>query len=337
MKNKLYIAKYVQSFFDDQIINRRNFSINSIRSYRDAVKLFIEFAAKNLGKSPVKLCVVDITESILIDFLKHLEKNRGNSIQTRNHRLIVLKCLFRYISLREPMLLGHCSKIATIPLKRGAELPEIRYLTKDEIQAIIGAVDRSNTLGRRDHMLLLFMYNTGARVTEVTNAKISKLSFHTSYLVELLGKGNKWRTCPIWDDIADMLQEYIKEQFGDVKNNDYLFLNRSGQPISRSGISYIVRKYTIKAAAKMPSLRAKKVTPHTLRHTTAMHLLQSGVEINVIKSWLGHKSITTTNHYVEIDLEMKTQALKKCELEHPPNSIGRWHKKPGLLDWLESL
>ena len=337
MTNKLCIARHIQSFFDDQIINRRNFSINSVRSYRDAVKLFIEFAAKNLGKSPIKLAVVDITEPILIDFLKHLEKDRGNSIQTRNHRLIVIKCLFEYISLREPLLLGHCSKIATIPLKRGAALPEIKYLSKDEIEAIINATDRRTLLGRRDHMLLLFMYNTGARVTEVINAKISKLSLHTSCLVELLGKGNKWRTCPIWGNIANMLQEYIKEQGSDARNNDYLFFNRSGQPISRSGIAYIIRKHAIKAAANMPSLRKRKVTPHTLRHTTAMHLLQSGVEINVIKSWLGHKSIATTNHYIEIDLEMKTQALKKCELEHSPKSIARWHKKPGLLDWLESL
>lgn len=332
-----YATPYIRSFFEDHVICRKNLSPNTIHSYRDAVKLFILFAVKKLRKKPVNLQVTDFTERLIIEFLTDLEKTRRNSIQTRNHRLIALRCLFEYISLQEPLLLHHCSKLVAIPLKRGMVQHEITYLTKDETKALLDAVDRRNISGCRDYTLLRFMYNTGARVQEVADAKISWLSLQSPYKVDILGKGNKWRTCPLWEKTAEILQEYLEKQSKGSLQTEHLFLNRSGKPIGRSGIAYIIRRYAEKAATNMPSLRRIRITPHTIRHTTAMHLLQSGVEVNVIKSWLGHVSIATTNCYVEIDLEMKAQALKKCELNHLPKSLGRWHSKPGILDWLESL
>jgi site-specific recombinase XerD len=312
-------------------------SPNTIRSYRDAMKLFLRFVAGHLGKPATRLVVTDLQEPLVIAFLSDLERTRGNSIQTRNHRLGVLQGLCEYIALRDPTSLDHCHRVVAIPHKRGEALPEVRYLEKEQVAAILGAVDRGTALGRRDHALLLFLYNTGARVQKVADARVSWLHLAAPCKVELLGKGRKWRTCPLWESTAQRLQELLAARPRPAGGEDYLFVNRQDGQLSRSEIADVVERAVARAAKTAPGLQECRVTPHTFRHTTPMHLLQAGVEVNVIRSWLGHVSITTTNRYIEIDLAMKAEALETCKVgpdEQPP---GRWCTDPDILAWLESL
>jgi site-specific recombinase XerD len=310
-------------------------SAATIRSYRDSVKLCIQYATSHLGRSPTDLLVTEVTADLILEFLLHLEKSRGNSIQTRNHRLSVVRTLFDYIALTEPRLIEHCRGITAIPVKKQRDLPEITYLEKSELEAILRVVDRSTPIGRRDHALLVFMYNTGARAQETADACVSWFTFEPPPRVEILGKRRKWRTCPLWDTVAKELQDLIGHPAG--PGDRPVFLNRRGAPLTRFGIWNLVEKYAGKASAVAPSLRKKRITPHVLRHTTAMHLLQSGVEINVIRSWLGHVNLATTHRYVEIDLAMKRKALESCEIMLHTLPSGQWKPAPDILTWLESL
>jgi site-specific recombinase XerD len=332
-----YLAPYVRSFFEDHLTCRRNVSAHTLQSYRDGLKLLLRFAAQHLKRSAAQLRVTDITEAVVIDFLTDLERTRANAIQTRNHRLVSIRNLFEYIATREPQLLDHCHKILTIPRKRGAPLPEIGYLEKEQVTALLGAIAQDSSGGRRDYALLLFMYNTGARVQEVADTRVGWLTLRAPCKVELLGKGRKWRTCPLWESTAQHLCHLLDECGPSLKPDDHLFVNRFGRPLSRSGIADILDRHVRRAASTMPVLRERKVTPHAIRHTTAMHLLQSGVEVNVIRSWLGHVSIATTNRYIEIDLAMKAKALETCQLGQNQPPVASWHSDPDILEWLESL
>ena len=335
MKNSHYLAPYIRSFFEDHLMCRRNLAQNSIWSYRDALKLLLQFVTQRVGKTTSVLEVTDIDEQVVLDFLTYLRKERGNSIQTCNQRLTTLRSLFEYIAMREPLVIEHCKRITAIPLKRGALLPQISYLTKDEVLALIDAVDQNTWEGERDYVLLLYMYNTGSRVQEVVDVRMSWFSLHPPAKVEIVGKGAKSRICPLWNNTAKALDCYLKQRSRLPRQTDHVFVNRSAMPLSRSGIAYIIKTYAQKASHTVMSLRDKHVTPHVLRHTTAMHLLQSGVEMNVIKSWLGHASVATTYRYVEIDLEMKARALQACEIAS--TSRRRRQVTPELLTWLESL
>ena len=337
MSDPAYLAPHVRSFFEDHLRCRRNVSSNTVRSYRDALKLLLQFAAGRAKRAAVNLLVTDITEEVVVAFLTDLEQVRGNSIQTRNHRLVGIRRLFAYIGEREPPLLGHCHKIVTVPTKRGAPVPAIHYLEKDQITALLDAVARGDARGRRDYTLLLFMYNTGARVQEVADTRLSWLTLTPSAKVDLLGKGRKWRTCPLWESTARHVRQLIEERGLKPELDEHLFVNRSGQPLTRSGIAEIIGRHARQAGVTTPGLRGRKVTPHTIRHTTAMHLLQSGVEVNVIRSWLGHVSIATTNRYIEIDLEMKRKALEACEVGRGEPPAAGWRSSPDILTWLESL
>lgn len=337
MTDSGYLAPFIRSFFEDHLVCRRNVSRNTIQSYRDALKLLLAFAAEQRKRPATKLLVSDITEAIVVAFLTHLEKTRTNSIQTRNHRLVTIRRLFDYIAARDPRLLDQCHRIATIPRKRGAVLAEIHYLEKEQLTALLGAVPKDSVQGRRDYTLLLFMYNTGARAHEVADTRVSWLTLAAPFKVELLGKGRKWRTCPLWESTVQHLRQFIDQRKCSAGQDDYLFVNRYGRPLSRSGIADMIQRYTAKAATTLPSLKDYRVTPHTFRHTTAMHLLQSGVEVNVIRSWLGHVSIATTNRYIEIDLSMKAMALAACEVTSPGPGEATGPRGPDILVWLESL
>lgn len=336
MKRDYYISKYVRPFFQNYLVHQRNMSEDSIKSYRDAVKLFLRFTSTKLKKPTVSILVTDLKKTIVIDFLAHLENNRGNKIQTRNQRLSILRTLFTYIALEEPVLNEHCRRVIAIPFKQGATSPEIKYLEKEEIAALFNATDKSTMLGRRDYAILLFMYNTGARVRETVDVRRSQISFNRPYKVEILGKGKKWRTCPLWKDTTKILQKLLAETKMPYEDSQ-IFLNRFGRPFSRFGILKIIAKYKDKASLEVKSLETKNITPHTIRHTTAMHLLQSGVDINVIRSWLGHVDLRTTHCYAEIDLTMKRKALETCEIKSKKSSPARWHNNPEILTWLESL
>jgi site-specific recombinase XerD len=331
------LAPFVRSYFEDHLVCQRNASPHTIQSYRDAVSLFLRFTAAQLKKPATHLLVTDISEEVVANFLADLEQTRANSIQTRNHRLVALRNVFAYIASREVLLLDHCRLLMEFPRKRGAAIPGIRYLEKEQMNAILAAVCRDTAAGRRDYTLLLFMYNTGARVQEVADTRLSWLTLTQPYRVELLGKGRKWRTCPLWESTAQQLQLLIKERHPKSGSDEFLFLNRFGRPFSRSGIANLLERHVAKASVTMPELRKLRITPHTLRHTTAMHLLQSGVEVNVIRSWLGHASTTTTNNYIEIDLTMKRKALENCEVEGSKTTAPIWQSQPDILAWLDSL
>jgi integrase/recombinase XerD len=337
MTGNILLAPFVRSFFEDHLVCRRNVSPNTVKSYRDALKLFLEFATRQRGRSAAHMAVVEVTETMVISFLADLEQTRSNAIKTRNHRLVALRNLLEYIAAREPLLVEHCRRLAAIPSKRGAVLPEIRYLERDEAAALLKAPDQKTAMGRRDGTLLLFMYNTGARVQEVADCRIGWLSLDSPGKVELLGKGHKWRTCPLWASTAQDLRTLITERKRPSAPDDHVFLNRFGQPLSRSGIADIIGRYAERAASGMPSLASRRITPHVLRHTTAMHLLQSGVEVNVIRSWLGHVSIATTSRYIEIDLAMKAKALEACEVPKTRPKAAPWRTDPDIIAWLESL
>jgi site-specific recombinase XerD len=235
-----YLAPFVRSFFEDHLACRLNASRHTIECYRDGLKLLLRFAAERLKKAAVNVLVTDVTESLVLAFLADLEQTRGNSIQTRNHRLVGIRRLFEYVAAREPLFLDHCHRVVAIPKKRGAPLPEIHYLEKDQVAAILDAVSRETALGRRDHALLLFLYNTGARVQEVADTRLSWLALSTPAKVELLGKGRKWRTCPLWESTAQHLRQLVEERGLKPGEDGYLFVNRFGRPFSRSGIADLI-------------------------------------------------------------------------------------------------
>ena len=336
MKSEMHVSKYVRPFFEDYLTCRKNVSNCTVLSYRDAIKLFFEFAANRNRKAPATLLITDIEEPVVIEFLTHLEKKRRNSIRTRNQRLALLRKFFEYISYQEPVWAESCRRVMRIPKKRGIVEPEICYLEKAEIEAVFDTIDTKVAIGRRDYAILLFMYNSGARVQETADLLLSWLSFEKPHRVEIFGKGRKSRTCPLWESTVNVLQSLITERVQPIGEHDHIFLNRMGRPLSRFGIWNIIKKYKLKAALNVPSLKNKKVTPHTIRHTTAMHLLQSGIEINVIRGWLGHAKLETTHRYAEIDLAMKRKALKSCEVKNRCSS-NRWHSDSDIIAWLESL
>jgi site-specific recombinase XerD len=292
------LAPFIRSFFQDHLACQRNVSRNTILSYRDGIKLLLQYLALRVGKTVVDLLVTDVSE---------------------------------------PLVMDHCRLLLAIPRKRGQVRPEIGYLEKHEITAILQAAEAAEHSARRDYALLLFMYNTGARVQEVADAQRSWLSLHMPYKVQLLGKGRKLRTCPLWESTVIQLRQLLEQRGTGLDQDPHLFVNRFGQPLSRSGIADIIHRHMRKAAESVPSLKDRRVTPHTFRHTTAMHLLQSGVEVNVIRSWLGHVSIATTNQYIEIDLVMKAKALQACEISADPATVVSPHVNPDLLAWLTSL
>lgn len=331
------LSKYVRTYFEHHLVCRRNVSSRTVSSYRDAMKLFLRFVAKELKKPLTRIAVVDISQGLVLRFLDHIEKVRGNSIQTRNHRRAFLRGFFEFVSMEEPMLADHCRVINDIPFKRGSVLPEIHYLERDEIHALFDAINMKSPSGRRDHALLLFMYNTGARAQEVADIRVSWLDLGEPARVKIVGKGRKLRICPLWKNTAAALERLLDETYSSQVSDAPVFRNHSGLPLTRFGIAHILAKYHRIASNQAPSLQKKKLTPHTIRHTTAMHLLQSGVEINVIRSWLGHVNLQTTHRYVEIDLTMKRKALESCEFrgKRPPK------RNPfagtDILAWLDSL
>jgi site-specific recombinase XerD len=277
--------------------------------------------------------VADLDRKAVLAFLNGLEKERGNSITTRNHRLAVARSFFRFLSANMPEAVEQCTQILAIPLKRG-DSRSVDYLTVDEVQFLLKQISLCTPNGKRDDALLRLLYNTGARVQEVLDIRIRDLKLSTPAHVLLHGKGKKDRLCPLWSDTVERLQTYIRDRHRGTPDSP-LFANRKGDQLTRSGIRYILSRYVDAAIPQCPNLKRKRVHPHTVRHSTAMHLLQSGVDLNTIRCWLGHANIATTNRYVELDLEMKRRALDT--LEPPPGNAQTGAPGAELLTWLEGL
>jgi site-specific recombinase XerD len=328
------LANFMKRFFGHYLPIQKGLAANTLLAYRDAIKLLLCFAADTLHKSADALNVEEIDEALVLAFLDHLENVRGCTPRTRNARLAAIRVFFGFIAREEPVLLLQCQKIRTIPLKR-SEHKTVEYLEEAEMQALLDAVDVNARTAARDKALLLLLYNTGARVSEVVGIKIKDLRLQGAAYVTLLGKGKKHRSCPLWSETAQAIQAYLKTRPPQGPETEQLFLNANGAPVTRFGIRHILHKYATLARDKCPSMGAKAVNPHTIRHTTAMHLLRAGNDINMVSYWLGHADINTTHVYVEIDMDMKRKMLEKTAAPLVANTLP-W-QRPDILQWLAAL
>ncbi len=328
------LAHTLQTFFTDHLPRLRGMSPHTIHSYRDCFTLLLRFIAAKKKIEVIDLDIKDLSVDCVVAFLQMLEDNRHNSTATRNVRLAAIHIFFRYLAGERTEYLEHCQKILAIPFKRARSRP-VEYLEYDEIQSILASVDRTTIDGERDYALLVTMFNTGARVQEIIDIKISDLQLVKPYYIRLFGKGRKERLCPLWQQTVDLLKQILNKR-GNVLSNEYVFLNHRKQPLTRFGVRYLLAKYCKIAGKNKPTLVRKRLHPHSMRHSTAVHLLKSGVDIVTISHWLGHASINTTNRYASIDLDMKRDAISKIEL--PANkTIASWRSDPSILKWLESL
>lgn len=328
------IAPLLKRFFSHYLPVQKGLSVHTVRAYRDAVKLLLCYVADMLGKSVDKLTIEDINEKIVLGFLDSIEQVHGCTKRTRNARLAAIRILFAFIAREEPVLAVQCQHIRAIPLKR-TEHKTIEYLEEKEMQAVLDAVDINTRTGVRDRALLMLLYNTGARVSEVVTLQLTDLRLDDAAQVKLHGKGNKDRSCPLWPETVAIMETYIKQRVSKEPGTQQVFLNANGGPITRFGIRHVTRKYGVQAQAKRTGLETKPVNPHRIRHTTAMHLLRAGNDINMISYWLGHADLNTTHVYVEIDMETKRKMLDKASAP----TISRkapWHR-PSVLQWLKQL
>ena len=331
---KYPLANFMKRFFAHYLPVQKGLATNTILAYRDTIKLLLCYAADTLNKSADELCVEEIDESLVLAFLDHLEDTRGCSPRTRNVRLAAIRSLFAFIAREEPALLLQCQKIRTIPLKR-TEHKMVEYLEEKEMQALLNTVNINSRTGVRDKALLLLLYNTGARVSEIVELKTGNLRLLGTAQVTFMGKGKKYRSCLLWPETVQALQTYLKLRVSKDPATEQVFLNANGVPVTRFGVRHIVRKYAESAQINCPSLKTKAVNPHTIRHTTAMHLLRAGNDVNMISYWLGHADINTTHIYIEIDMEMKRKMLLKTKA--PLVSKTHPWQKPNVLKWLDSL
>ncbi len=325
-------AKLVEEFFLDRLIGQRNSSPQTVAAYRDCFRLLFEFARDRWKKPTESLTIGDLDAPLVLAFLDHLEKDRNNSIRSRNARLAAVRSFLRFAAWKDPEALAMIQRVLAIPIKR-CEQPLVGFLSREEVQAIINAPDMSTWAGQRDQVLLSMLYNTGARVSETRGIMVADVTLEGSPCVRLHGKGRKDRTVPIWKATAIQIRRWLARI--DSAPGKPLFPAASGGQLSRSAITDRLKRATEVAAGTCVSLAQRRVSPHTFRHTTAMHLLQSGVDITLIAPWLGHESPSTTHIYVEADLKMKEAALK---LVQPPNVKQVRYKPPeGLLRFLQGL
>jgi len=336
MNNNNVIGPWIRRFLLEHLPKDRNLARNTQQSYRDTMRLLLVFITTKLHRKADELVVTDINADLLRAFLWHLEEKRGCSISTRNQRLAAVHALARFIGERSPEHLDWCAQLRAVGFKRSTRAP-VGYLEKYEMDALLAAPDRSTRIGRRDHALLLFLYNSGARANEAAQLDIGDLSLPTgrdSVLpsTRLKGKGGKVRICPLWASTIAELRELIAGR----DENERVFVNRCKEPLTRFGVHDIVTRHALAAATKIPELRKKRIGPHIIRHTTATHLLRAGVDINTIRAWLGHVSLNTTNIYAETDLAMKAKALGMCE-QKQISGRRRWQDNPDLLTFLDRL
>ncbi len=323
-------------FFSNYLPKLRGMRPHTILSYRDSLKLILLFVSEQECVSVSDLAVEDIGVPEVIAFLEYLEKDRSNGVGTRNIRLSAIHSFFRYLAAVHPEHLGQSQRILSIPFKR-ASTTSVEYLEFDEIIALLSSIDRCKPDGRRDYALLALMFNTGARVTEIVDLKANDLKLTRPYSVRIYGKGRKERICPIWEQTAQVLREHLEERGIDPREPVTVFTNHAGGPLTRFGVGYIIKKHLEKAAEAQPSLAKKNLHPHSIRHSTAVHLLKSGVDLITIANWLGHSSVNTTNKYAVMDLEMKREALARAKPIDSRAGKPSWRKDPDILAWLESL
>jgi site-specific recombinase XerD len=327
------------SFFSNYLANQKGYSPETIASYSDCIRILINYACERLNLNIDKLAIDMISDQIILEFLDHLEQERNNSPKTRNQRLAAIKTFFRFAASQEPTLIAVCERVCNISKKKTPH-KLIQPLENHEVKAILNEPDINKLNGLRDKAMLTLLYNTGARVKELIDLNIVDLTMENPKQVILTGKGKKQRIIPLYQETVEAINAYLDFRNNAGLQNEALFLNAKGERITRFGIAYLIRKYTTNVASKCTSLKKKNVTPHTFRHTTALHLIQSGVDITVVKDWLGHESIKTTSLYLEINIEMKRKALQACPPPFPLSDKAenkpKWQTAP-VLAFLQQL
>jgi site-specific recombinase XerD len=331
------LSRLITSFFTSYLTNERGVSQNTIAAYSDTLRLFIKHLCKQQNKLPEKLSVQMLDSKEVLDFLDHLEHDRDNSQSTRNQRLAAIKSFLRYAAREDPGLMLPNECIQAIRSKKTDHKPP-PSLSVEQVRAILDSIDTFPLIGLRDKALIQLLYNTGARVQEIADLRINDLRFEKPATVTLTGKGRKSRTIPLWDETVQHIQAYLHTREYAGIRSDHLFLNNKGQPLTRFGIGRRIEHHGKSAAEKCPSLKDLKITPHVFRHTTALHLIETGSDITIVKEWLGHADIKTASQYIEVSVARKRNALEKLP---PPGSGERvemldW-KEPGIIEFLTSL
>ncbi len=322
----------LQRFFLQRLMQQQYVTARTVTAYRDSFRLLLGFAHRQLGKQPSNILLEDLNPTFILAFLRHLEVDRHNCARSRNARFAAIRSFMEYVSFEEPTALALAQSVLAIPMKR-FEQPLIGFLSREQIEAILAAPDANTWTGQRDRVMLTTLYNTGARVSELVGMRISDLTLEPTAWVRIRGKGRKERPVPLWTDTAKELRRWLR-QYPRTPEQP-LFPNRSGAHLTRIGLTERLKLAVQGAAQRFPELAKQRVFPHLVRHSVAMHMLQSGVDITVIALWLGHESPVTTHRYVEADLEMKDRALKL--LQGPICAPVRYRPKDDVLRFLQSL
>ena len=329
-----YAGYWIRRFLCGYLTDVRNLSANTVKAYRDAIRMLVGHICQSRRIDADAILITDVTPKAILSMLDDVEHKRGCSVKTRNLRLSAFVALAKYVAANCPEHIDWCREVRNIPVKK-APRTLITYLEKEEMDALLDTPDRNTEQGWRDYVLLLFLYNTGARAEEAASLQIKDLFMPKGKglpVVTITGKGNKKRRCPLWDNTRRELRTLI----GKGEPDDHVFKNRLNQPMTRFGVYEMVTRHAMKLAARMPSIKEKRVSPHTIRHTTATHLLQAGVDINTIRAWLGHVSVETTNIYAEVNMEMKAKALLNCEIK-AKKSKKHWRDDENLMAFLDNL
>ncbi|MDE0410372.1 MAG: tyrosine-type recombinase/integrase [Alphaproteobacteria bacterium] len=331
MSNPRTLGPWLRRFLADHIVTERRLARNTQASYRDSFALLLPFVSAKARKPVDRLAVEDLTAGRVLQFLAHLERDRGCSAQTRNQRLAAIRSFARFVAGRDPAHLAWCAQIRALATKKAARQP-ISWMSRDEMEALLAVPDSGTPRGRIEHAVLLFLYNTGARVSEAAGLRVGDVETGRRggghALVTLFGKGAKSRQCPLWPRTGEVLKNVVRGR----ARNEAVFLSRHRRPYTRFGIYRLVER----CAAGVPALTGRRITPHSIRHTSACHLLQAGVDINTIRAWLGHVSLETTNIYAEIDLAMKAKAMALCEAAK--RGPGRpWKQDKGVIAFLKAI
>jgi site-specific recombinase XerD len=328
------LSGLLHAFFHEWLVKQRDASHRTILAYRDTWRLFLRFVAHQSKQQVPALRTEDLTEKVLLAFLQHIERDRKGSIGTRNCRLAAIRSFFSFVAEREPRVAKQCAEVLRVPFKR-APRKAMCYLESAEVAAILSQPNRTTVEGQRDHALLSLLYNTGARIQEALNLRPQDIHLKSPTHVRLMGKGQKERISPLWPETADVLAALLRRC--PRRADERLFINRYGQPLTASGFRFRLRQYVNAAAKHVPTLTQKRITPHIFRHTTAVHLVAAGVDVTVIRSWMGHAQLDTTNHYAQANLETKRKALEQVDAKLRPTKPPRWKQDADLMAWLDSL
>ena len=328
------LPKLLHSFFHEWLVEQRNASHRTVLAYRDAWRLFLRFVAQRRNKPVAALKLEHLTGAEVLAFLQHIEQERRATINTRNCRLAALRSFFSFVAEHEPRAALQCAEVLRVPFKRTTRRA-ITYLDSAEVSAILSQPDRSTVEGQRDHTLMSLLYNTGARIQEALDLRPQDIHLKSPAHVRIMGKGRKERISPIWPETAALITSLIKRQ--PRKPDEPVFVNRYRSPLTASGFRFRLRQYVRAAAEGVPTISKKRVTPHLFRHSTAVHLVAAGVDVTVIRSWLGHAHLDTTNHYAQANLETKRKALEKVDPKLRACKPPRWKRDADLMAWLDSL